>query len=151
MPKKILIPPYDPKLKNPPYPEHVTEDLRERMRKGPVTLSTDELERIIAMLEILSNRCGAIYQVLGRMADYANMTQDPEMSRVMTLMAYPLERGEVLPFNPMREEEMRRAYLTQQKWAKKQKPIFDRIQKEIEAERKGRRKPRGVTKRKARS
>ena len=105
MRKKILIPPYSRKLKNPPYPEHVIEDLRERMAKGPVTLGNDELERIFAMLEILSDRCGAAYQVLGEVASLANMYHDPEIARVMDLLAFPLWEGSILPFNPARHEE----------------------------------------------
>ena len=105
MRKKILIPPYSRKLKNPPYPEHVIEDLRERMAKGPVTLGNDELERIFAMLEILSDRCGAAYQVLGEVASLANMFHDPEIARVMDLLAFPLWEGSILPFNPARHEE----------------------------------------------
>jgi len=151
MPKKILIPPYSPRLKNPPYPEHVTEDLRERMKKGPVTLGKDELERIIAMLEILSDRCGAAYQLLGQLADYADMYSDPEVSRVMTVMAFPLDEGKVWPFKPARERERLRAYRTREKWAKIQKPIFDQIQKEIDAERRAARKPKRVSKRKSQS
>lgn len=100
MPKKILIPPYDPKLKHPPYPEHVTADLRERMRKGPVTLSEDELKRIIAMLEILSDRCGGAYQVVGSLADYADLFHHPAVVKVMDLLAFPLERGRFISFNP---------------------------------------------------
>ena len=102
---KILIPPYSRRLKNPPYPEHVIEDLRERMAKGPVTLGKEELERIIAMLEILSDRCGAAYQVLGEVASLANMFDDPEIIRVMDLLAFPLWEGSILPFHPARHEE----------------------------------------------
>jgi hypothetical protein len=99
MPKKTPIPPYSPRLKNPPYPEHVIEDLRERMRKGPVTLGNDELERIIAMLEVLSDRCGAAYQVVGQLADHARMFHDPAVLRALDLLAFPLRQGEILPFD----------------------------------------------------
>ena len=102
---KILIPPYSRKLKSPPYPEHVIEDLRERMAKGPVTLGHEELERIFAMLEILSSRCGGAYQVLGEVASLANMFDDPEIIRVMNLLYFPLWEGSILPFNPARHEE----------------------------------------------
>src|ERR1700680_3591619 len=104
MPKKILIPPYSPKLLNPPYPEHVTEELRERMLKGPVTLSKDELMRIIAMLEILSDRCGSAYQVVGALADYADL-RDPAVVKAMDLLAFPLRRGSFSPFNPKKIQE----------------------------------------------
>lgn len=100
MPTKILIPPYDPKLKNPPYPEHVIEDLRERMRKGPVALEHDELERIIAMLEILSRRCGAAYQVIGILSGHAGLFHHPEVVKALDLLAFPLIEGDILPFNP---------------------------------------------------
>jgi hypothetical protein len=99
--KKILIPPYSRKLKNPPYPEHVIEDWRERMNKGPVTLGKEELGRIIAMLEILSSRCGAAYQVLGEVASLANIFGDPEVVRVMDLLAFPLWEGSILPFDAL--------------------------------------------------
>ena len=109
MPKKILIPPYSPKLLNPPYPEHVTEELRERMRKGPVTLSKDELKRIIAMLEILSDRCGAAYHVVFALADYADISEDPAVVKAMDLLAFPLRRGSFSPFNPKKIMEKNRA------------------------------------------
>jgi hypothetical protein len=109
MPKKILIPPYSPKLRNPPYPEHVTEELRERMRKGPVTLSRDELKRIIAMLEILSDRCGAAYQAVGKLADYGDISEDPAVVKAMDLLAFPLRRGSFSPFNPKKIMEKNRA------------------------------------------
>ena len=102
--KKILIPPYSRRLKNPPYPEHVIEDLRERMNKGPVTLGREELERIIAMLEILSDRCGEAYQVVGQLANFAEMKEDPALIKALDLLAWPLNRGEILPFNPKRYE-----------------------------------------------
>ena len=97
---KIPLPPYSARLKNPPYPEHLIEDLRGRMGKGPVTLSKDELERIIAMLEILSDRCGAAYQVVGQLADRAGLFHDPAVVRAMDLLAFPLREGEFLPFAP---------------------------------------------------
>ena len=100
MPKKILIPPYSRKLLNPPYPEHVTEELRQRMRKGPVTLGRDELKRIIAMLEILSDRCGAAYQAMGALANYADLSEDPAVVKALDLLAFPLWRGSFSPFNP---------------------------------------------------
>lgn len=103
--KKIHIPPYSEKLKNPPYPEHVTEELRERMRKGPVTLGRDELKRIIAMLEILSDRCGAAYQVVGALADYGDISEDPAVVKAMDLLAFPLRRGSFSPFNPKKIQE----------------------------------------------
>ena len=109
MPKKILIPPYSAKLHNPPYPEHVTEELRERMRKGPVTLSKDELKRIIAMLEILSDRCGAAYQAVGKLADYGDISEDPAVVKAMDLLAFPLRRGSFSPFNPKKIMEKNRA------------------------------------------
>jgi hypothetical protein len=105
MPRKIVIPPYSPKLKNPPYPEHVTEQLRERMRKGMVTLGRDELKRIIAMLEILSDRCGAAYQVVGALADYADIYEDPAVVKAMDLLAFPLRRGSFSPFHPKKIQE----------------------------------------------
>ena len=100
MPKKILLPPYDPKLENPPYPEHVIEDLRERMRKGPVTLGHDELERIIAMLEILSRRCGAAYQIVGVLSGHAGLFYHPAVVRALDVLARPLIEGDILPFHP---------------------------------------------------
>lgn len=100
MPKKFLIPPYSRKLRNPPYAEHVTEELRERMRKGPVTLGKDELKRIIAMLNWYSMRCGEAYQVVGQLADYAGVHEDPAIIKAMDLLAFPLWRGEILPFYP---------------------------------------------------
>ena len=100
MPKKILIPPYSPKLKNPPYPEHVIEDLRARMKKGPVTLGHEELERIIAMLEILSRRCGAAYQIVGVLSDRAGLFHHPAVVNALDVLARPLMEGDILPFNP---------------------------------------------------
>jgi hypothetical protein len=100
MPKKLLIPPYSRKHLNPPYPEHVTEELRERMREGPVTLSKPELQQIIAMMEIYSMRCGEAYQVVGQTADYAGVHEDPAIVKAMDLLARPLLRGEILPFFP---------------------------------------------------
>jgi len=87
MPKKILIPPYSRKLLNSPYPEHLTEELPERMRKGPVTLSRDELKRIIAVLEILSDRCGAAYQAVGKLADYGDISEDPAVVKATRPMS----------------------------------------------------------------
>jgi hypothetical protein len=75
------------------------------MKKGPVTLSKDELKRIIAMLEILSDRCGAIYQVVGNLADYADIYEDPAVVKVMDLLAFPLRRGSFSPFNPKKIQE----------------------------------------------
>ncbi len=100
MPKKIPIPPYDPKVKNPPYPEHVIEDLRERMREGPVTLGQEEVERIIAMLEILSRRCGAAYQIVGVLSDRAGLFHHPAVVKALDVLSRPLIEGEILPFNP---------------------------------------------------
>ena len=133
---KILIPPYSRKLKNPPYPEHVIEDLRERMDKGPVTLGNDELERIIAMLEILSARCGGAYQVVGELADFAAMSYDPAVIKVMDLLAWPLWRGDILPFNPARAKERHRAWLS----AKKFEALHEAEQRAIEDEKHGRKK-----------
>jgi len=109
MPKKILIPPYSKKLLDPPYPEHVTDELRERMRKGPVTLGRDELKRIIAMLEILSDRCGAAYHAVFALADYADISEDPAVVKAIELLAFPLRRGSFSPFNPKKIMETNRA------------------------------------------
>jgi hypothetical protein len=98
MPKKILIPPYSRNVKNPPYEDVVTEDLRERMREGPVTLSKPEIQRIIAMLETYANRCGEAYQVVGQVADFAGVHENPAVVKAMDLLADPLRRGEILPF-----------------------------------------------------
>ena len=87
-------------MKNPPYPEHVIEDLRELMRKGPATLGHKELERIIAMLEVLSDRCGAAYQVVGQLAKHAGMFHDPAVVRALDVLARLLRQGEILPFDP---------------------------------------------------
>lgn len=130
---KILTPPYSRKLKNPPYPEHVIEDLRERMDKGPVTLGNEELERIIAMLEILSDRCGAAYQVVGELADFAAMSQDPAVIKAMDLLAFPLWRGDILPFSPARAKERHRAMLS----AKKFEALHEAEQRAIEDEKRG--------------
>jgi hypothetical protein len=100
VPKKLLIPPYSRKAKNPPYQEHVVEDLRQRMRKGPVTLADQEVERIIAMLEVLSERCGDAYQVVGQLAEHAGMFHDPAVVRALDALARPLRQGEILPFVP---------------------------------------------------
>jgi hypothetical protein len=143
---KILIPPYSPKLKSPPYPEHVIEDLRERMAKGPVTLGNDELERIFAMLEILSSRCGGAYQVVAELADFAAMTQDPAVIKVMDLLAWPLWRGDILPFNPARARERHRAWLS----AKKFEALHEAEQRAIEDEKHGR-KTKPAPKKKPRS
>jgi hypothetical protein len=70
------------------------------MCKGPVTLSRDELKRIIAMLEILSDRSGAAYQVVGKLADYGDIADDPTVVKAMDLLAFPLRRGSFSPFNP---------------------------------------------------
>lgn len=125
MPKKILIPPYSPKLKNPPYPEHVTEDLRERMKKGPVTLGRDELKRIIAMLEILSDRCGGAYQVVGLLADYAGIHEDPAVVKALDLLAFPLRRGSFNPFNPKKLQEKNFGEWLSRQSAGKRRAIFD--------------------------
>ena len=100
VPKKLLIPPYSRNAKNPPYPEHIVEDLRQRMRKGPVTLGDQEVERIIAMLEVLSDRCGDAYQVVGQLAEHAGMFHDPAVVRALDVLAGPLRQGEILPFDP---------------------------------------------------
>src|SRR5690242_9672501 len=94
VPKKIPIPPYSPKLKNPPYSEHVIEVLQRRMREGSVTLSEEEAQQIIAMLEILSERCGGAYQVVGELASHAGRFHDPAVVKVMDVLARPLLRGE---------------------------------------------------------
>ena len=109
--QKILIPPYSPKLKNPPYPEDVTEELRERMRKGPVTLGRGELKPIIAMLEILSDRCGGAYQAVGALDDYADISEDPAVVKAMDLLAFPLRRGSFSPFSPKKIMEKNLAEL----------------------------------------
>jgi hypothetical protein len=146
MTKKLLIPPYSRKLKNPPYPEHITEDLRERMSKGPVTLGKEELERIIAMLDILSDRCGAAYQVVGELADFAAMTQDPAVVKAMDLLAFLLWRGDILPFSPARAKERHRAWLNEMKY----KALHDAEQGDIRAGKRGR-KTRAAPKKKPRS
>jgi len=107
MPKKFLIPPYSRNVKNPPYAEHVAEDLRERMRKGPVTLTKDEVRQIIAMLETYSMRCGEAYQVVGALADYADI-RDKTVIKALDLLAWPLWRGEILPFNSKKIQEKNR-------------------------------------------
>ena len=121
------------------------------MRKGPVTLSNDEVRQIIAMLEWYSMRCGEAYQVVGELADFASMTHDPAVVKAMDLLASPLWRGEILPFSPARAIERHRAYRSEQKWTKKHKAFFDSTDKEIEAERKGRRKRARISKSKKRS
>lgn len=121
---KILIPPYSKKLLNPPYPEHVTEELRERMRKGPVTLSRDELKRIIAMLEILSDRCGDAYQVVGALADYADL-RDPAVVKALDLLAFPLRRGSFSPFSPKKIQVKNLAEWLNSLSAAKRRAIFD--------------------------
>ena len=121
MPAKFPIPPYSDRLKNPPYPEHVIEALRRRMRKGPVTLGKEELDRIIAMLEILSERCGGAYQVLGEVASLAKIFDDPEIVRVLDLLSFPLRRGSILPFHPARHEEYVRDTQTQLEARKKRR------------------------------
>ena len=119
MPKKILIPPYSPKLKNPPYPEHVIEDLRARMKKGPVTLGHEELERIIAMLEILSRRCGAAYQIVGVLSDRAGLFHHPAVVKALDVLARPLIEGDILPFHPEPVDESGDRPLAKSKRAKK--------------------------------
>lgn len=105
MPAKIPIPPYARRLKNPPDPERIAEDLRARLKEGPVTLGAEELERIVAMLEILSGRCAAAYQVVGQLADRAGLFHDPAVVKVLDALAHPLIAGEILPFHPAPEKE----------------------------------------------
>lgn len=142
MPKKILIPPYDPKLRNPPYPEHVTEDLRERMKKGPVTLGKDELRRIIAMLEIYSDRCGGAYQVVGQLADYAGLFHDPAVEKVLDLLAFPLNRGSFSPFNSKPIQEKNLADWLNRQSARKRRAIFDAASAASRPKKKTAKKPR---------
>jgi hypothetical protein len=70
------------------------------MKKGPVTLGRDELERIIAMLEILSRRCGAAYQIVGVLSDRAGLFHHPAVVKALDVRARPLIEGDILPFNP---------------------------------------------------
>jgi hypothetical protein len=121
MPRKFPIPPYDSKLKNPPYPEQVVEDLRERMREGPVTLGHEELERIIAMLEVLSRRCGAAYQIVGVLSGHAGLFHHPAVVKALDVLARPLIEGEILPFNPEPADGRRKKPLTKSKRVRKKK------------------------------
>ena len=124
MPKKFLIPPYSRNVKNPPYAEHVAEELRERMRTGPVTLSKPEVRQIIAMLETYSMRCGEAYQVVGALADYADI-QDKAVIKALDLLAWPLWRGEILPFNSKKIQEKNLAEWLSRQSAGKRRAIFD--------------------------
>jgi hypothetical protein len=108
-------------MRNPPYPDVVIEELSERLKKGDVTLSKAEVEQIIAMLDILSNRCGEAYQVVGALANFADMHDDLAVIKAMDLLAFPLNRGEILPFNPERYRELARAEQRRKKFDAKMK------------------------------
>jgi hypothetical protein len=89
-------------------PANVAVNLRERAKKAELTFRKSELRRIASILEKLASRCGEAYQVAGQLANFAEMKEDPAVVKVMDLLAWPLERGNILRFNLKRYRELKR-------------------------------------------
>jgi hypothetical protein len=82
--------------------------LRERIKKDDLALSASEAMRIIWMLERLSQRCGEAYQVVGSLAGFAEMMDDPAVQKALDLLSFPLRPGEILPFITQKDRERAR-------------------------------------------
>lgn len=95
-------------MKTPRDPEDVAEALRERIKKEDLTLTASEAMRIIWMLERLSQRCGEAYQVVGSLAGFAGMMDDPAVQKALDLLSLPLRPGEILPFITQKDRERAR-------------------------------------------
>ena len=105
-------------------PEDVVEALRERIKKEDLTLTASDAVRIIWMLERLSDRCGAAYQVVGLLADHAGLMNDPAVLNALDLLSFPLRPGEILPFVTQKDRDQARA-----KRPVKSKPSVKQISK----------------------
>ena len=107
-------------IKTPPHAETVAEELRERAKRGDLTFSKAEVNRIAAVLDKLSYRCAEAYQVVGSLADAAGCHEDRAVVKAMDLLFQPLRRGDMLPF----VSPAGRA-----KYGKKAEAIFNRANK----------------------
>jgi len=85
-------------MKTRSHPEDVAEDLRERARRGDLTLGKAELKRIAAILDKLSYRCAEAYQVVGDLANSAGVFGHRSVMKALDLLSDPLRRGDILPF-----------------------------------------------------
>ena len=83
------------------------------------------------MLEILSDRCGAAYQVVGALADYADL-YDPAVVKAIDLLAWALRRCSFSPFNPKKIQEKNLAELQRRqsagkRWAVSRKKTAEEV------------------------
>lgn len=92
-------------MNRPLRPEDVVGSLRERIKKEGLTLTTSDAERIVWMLERLSQRCGEAYQVVGSLAGLAEVMDDPAVQKALDLFSFPMRRGDVFPFITQRDRQ----------------------------------------------